>query len=60
MMADNEHLLTLEKLYKENPEWRDLPIAIYRNDGSYDYIGAGGVIYESEDEEGKILVFAGN
>jgi len=51
---------TLKQLYKEHPEWHDLPMAVYVADGSLDYIGAAGTVYESEDEEGKILVFAAN
>jgi len=55
-MAD----VTLRTLMKEHPEWADLPIAVYREDGSYDYVGGSGAVYHTEDGEDEILVFTGN
>jgi len=54
----------------EHPEWLDHVLVVDTGHG-YDYIGAGGMVYECdemEDKEGrdceatgeKLLVFAGN
>jgi len=63
--------MTLRELIEQHPEWADLPIAVYRTDGSLDYIDASGTAYVGEDwpddvedvVEGTgnpVLVFAGN
>jgi hypothetical protein len=62
---------TLRTLIEKHPEWANLPIVVYRTDGSYDFIGCSGSIYTGEcTEEDKIanpeiktesvLVFSGN
>lgn len=51
---------TLKTLLEKHPEWADLPIVVYQSEGRYDYVGAAGLVYEDEDEEGKVLVFAPN
>jgi hypothetical protein len=53
---------TLRKLITEHPEWSDLPIVVYRPDGTLWYIGANGLVYPSHDHEEKIdvLVFSPN
>ncbi len=60
--------MTLRELIEQHPEWADLPIVVYREDGHYDYVGCSGTVYEDEDrqewqEEGggvRVLVVAGN
>lgn len=52
---------TLKSLLESHTEWANLPIAICCEDGSYDYIGATGLVYEFIDDNGeKILLFSGN
>lgn len=66
-------MVTLKQLIEEHPEWSDLPIAIYRNDGDLDYIGESGLVYPCKyyetdfdyekyvkDKPCNVLVFAGN
>lgn len=57
-MADT----TLRSLIEQHPEWADLPIVVYREDGSYDWVGHSGDVYtdKDEDEDATVLVFAGN
>jgi len=63
--------MTLNDLLKAHPEWADLPIAVYRNDGGLDYLGGAGSAYQSEDWEdlnaeaiegtgSPVLVFSAN
>ena len=58
-MSSNE-LETLGTLLDKHPEWKDLPIGIYKPSGELDFVGAAGMVYEDEDEDGKILVFSPN
>jgi len=54
---------TLKTLLKKHPEWKDLPIVVYRKDGLYDYVGENGSAYEGNDyseNERKVLVFSAN
>jgi len=61
---------TLRTLCEKHPEWMDLPIGVYTPDGTIDFVGAAGTVYQSEyggsDEKEdyptgtKILIFSGN
>ena len=63
---------TLRQLYEKHPEWLDLPLGVYSPDGSIDFVGAAGSVYQSEyggsNEEHssdypagtKILIFSAN
>ena len=60
-------MTTLREILEAHPEWADIPIAIYRADGTYDFLGGGGTVYlddkYSEDDGTKhteVIVFAGN
>jgi hypothetical protein len=56
-------MFTLNQILKAHPEWGDLDVVVYRSDGSYDYVGASGAVYEAPDENEenrRVLVFAGN
>lgn len=50
-----ETLNTLLKKYNG-----DIPVAVYRSDGNLDFIGQSGTVFLSKDDEGPVLVFAGN
>lgn len=56
-MPDKETLTTLLEKY---PQWKDLPIVVISSDGSYDYIGKSGAIFEDATGDESLLVFAGN
>lgn len=56
---------TLRSLLEEHPEWADLPIVVYNPDGSCDWVGSSGTVYDGEitdvdGEEYHVLTFAGN
>ena len=58
---------TLRELLEEHPEYADLPVAIYRSDGTYHYINRSGSVYIHKDRiktpdepEGPVLVFSPN
>jgi hypothetical protein len=40
---------TLETLLKKHPEWKKLPIVVYRPDGTIHYVGGSGTVYPSKD-----------
>jgi hypothetical protein len=42
---------TLKTLLEKHPEWADLPIVVYRPDGTTHYIGGSGYCYSSKDYE---------
>jgi hypothetical protein len=60
---------TLRSLSEKHPEWLDLPIGVY-HDGSIDFVGAAGSVYQSEyggsDEANdyprgtSVLIFSAN
>lgn len=53
--------MTLEELYLEHPEWRTLPLVVHKTEGTYDYVGAAGDVYEGVGDEGEpVVVFAAN
>ena len=57
--------MTLKELLDANPDWADLPIVVYREDGTYDYVGGAGSAYRHKEttEDGEsidVVVFAGN
>jgi delta-aminolevulinic acid dehydratase/porphobilinogen synthase len=52
--------LTLLDLLKLYPEVGNLPMVVYNSNGHYDWIGASGTVYISEEETEKVLVFSGN
>jgi hypothetical protein len=64
--------MTLRELYDEHPEWRDLPMVVYRpDDGDIDWVGGTAFVYpcdtelEPADDQPfpqpiTVLVFAGN
>jgi len=39
---------TLNDLIKKHPEYADLPVVIYRDNGDYDWVGWSGRVYESK------------
>jgi hypothetical protein len=52
---------TLKTLSKKHPKWKNLPIVIYRTDGTVDYVGSAGMVYVSKGNEGEdVLVFSTN
>lgn len=59
---------TLKQILEEHPEWENLPVAIHRSDGSYDFVGESGSVYvndeyfDDDNPEDKIsvVVFAPN
>lgn len=55
---------TLRQLLDTHPEWADLHIVVYRDDGTLHYLGAQGSAYEHQDDNEpdcpKVLVFAPN
>lgn len=62
-------MTTLRSLMQEHPEWADLPIVVYKPDGTHDYVGGAGNVYEFDPKkegcEGvdgceRVLVFAAN
>jgi hypothetical protein len=60
--------MTLREIIEQHPEWLDLPVAVYRSDGEYDYVGGSGTVYrhntdeelEYDGEAVDAVVFAGN
>ena len=65
--------MTLKDILKEHPEWGDLPVAIYCNDGTYEMEGESATVYKAhtrDDPESDpescppgtypVVVFAGN
>ena len=58
--------VTLATLLRDHPEWADLPLVIYSDDGEYHFVGASGSVYVDNDEDNEddentpVLVFAGN
>jgi len=61
-------MLTIRELLATHPDWIDLPIAVYRPDGGYDFVGDAADAYVHEDfsfgesDAGtfSVLVFAPN
>jgi len=57
---------TLRSLIEEHPEWADLPLVVYREDGEYDWVGCSGAVYDHNpaddgiEDAQHVLVFAGN
>ena len=55
---------TLRRLMEEHPEWADLPIVVYREEGGYDWVGSSGDVYDATTEEDgdvyEVLVFTNN
>lgn len=41
--------ITLRQLLAEHPEWADLPLAVYTENGELDYVGCAGSVYQGED-----------
>lgn len=39
---------TLNDIIKKHPEYADLPVVIYREDGEYDWVGASGSVYDGK------------
>ena len=57
--------MTLKELLDANPDWADLPVVVYCEDGSYDYVGQAGSAYRHKEilEDGEsidVVVFAAN
>lgn len=44
--------MNLRELYEQHPEWHDLPLVVYREDGLYDYIDGAGMVYPGKDYPG--------
>jgi len=40
--------ITLNDLIKKHPEYADLPVVIYCKDGSLDWVGGAGRVYDGE------------
>lgn len=54
---------TLKSLLEKHPEWANHPLVVGRADGSLDWIGDSGDIFELEhpdSETGKVLVVTEN
>jgi hypothetical protein len=56
--------MTLQELYDQHPDWRDLPLVVYDDHrGGYDYVGNAGsasVYIDKDTENIPVLVFTGN
>jgi hypothetical protein len=57
--------MTLRELVEKHPDWLDYEMAIYREDGELDYVGASGDVYVNDayDDEGdiaRVVIFSGN
>jgi hypothetical protein len=54
--------MTLRDFIDEHPDWLDYDMVVYRSDGGYDYVGAAGAVYLSEDPDTNIpvVVFSAN
>lgn len=39
---------TLQQLYDQHPEWRNLELVLYNTNGSYDFVGSRVRVYEGE------------
>jgi hypothetical protein len=51
--------MTLKQLLLDHPEWGDLEVVVYNDDG-YDYVGDSGTAYVDDSVAPPVLVFAGN
>ena len=64
---------TLNQILREHPEWGDLPVALMRGDGTYEFVDESAMVYKAhtcDDPEADlpdgapgtypIVVFTGN
>lgn len=42
---------TLNSIIKEHPEWGNLPLVVYKDDGSYSYVDVASTIYTAQDAD---------
>lgn len=53
--------MTLQELYDQHPEWRDLQMVLYTGDEGYELVGGSAMVYVDEESETQpVLVFSGN